>query len=325
MPQQADDESPDDKSRYDKSPGDQGSYRQGSYGRSPDGQGSYGQPSVEREAAAGRDVDRHDAATVGTRRAAALSARSQRGGAGRGRWSARFVRVIEGFGHGDRLTRGRAYANGGNVLGYSIRAGEVAASVQGTWEKPYSVTLRIAVYSSEQWARVERELVAGGYISELLGGRMPERIDQVFADAELNLFPVRREFRSDCTCPDKQNPCKHIAAACYVLAEHFDGDPFALLAWRGRDRAALTRRLEALRDDEAWRASAHEPQDPPLSAVIDGFWHAPAALPEPLAPRQDTAAAAILDRLGPLGRRLRGEDLRDLLRPAYQAMRRARG
>lgn len=295
----------------------------GEANRNADGRGAADQGSIGRDRA-GRNAARQPTTTVGARRAAAVAARPQRGASGHSRWSARFVRVIEGFGHGDRLTRGRVYAYGGNVLGYSIRAGEVAASVQGTGEKPYSVTLRIAVYSPEQWARVERELVAGGYISELLAGRMPERIDQVFADAELNLFPVRREFRSDCTCPDKQNPCKHIAAACYVLAGHFDDDPFALLAWRGRDRAALTRRLEALRDDEAWRAAAHEPQDPPLSALIEGFWHSPAALPEPLAPRHDTPAAAILDRLGPLGRRLRGEDLRDLLRPAYQAMRRAR-
>jgi uncharacterized Zn finger protein len=262
----------------------------------------------------------------GTRRAAGLAARSQRGAGGEPRWSKRFVAVIEGFGHGDRLTRGRAYASGGNVLGFSIRPGEVAASVQGTWEKPYSVTLRIEVYSPEQWARVERELVeSAGYIRELLEGRMPERIDRVFTAAGLTLFPVRREFRSDCTCPDKQNPCKHIAAACYVLAQHLDDDPFALFAWRGRDRAVLMRRLEALRDDEAWQQAADEPQDIALAALTADFWRAPAALPEPLAPRPGVPSGAILDRLGPLGRRLRGADLRDLLRPAYTAMRDGKG
>lgn len=267
----------------------------------------------------------YGSAATGARRAAGLAARPQRG-AGEIRWSKRFVAVIEGFGHGDRLTRGRAYAGGGNVLGFSIRPGEVAASVQGTWEKPYSVTLRIEVYSAEQWARVERELADNPlYIRELLEGRMPERIDRLFTAAGLTLFPVRREFRSDCTCPDKQNPCKHIAAACYVLARHFDDDPFALLAWRGRDRAVLTRRLEALRDDEAWQQAADEPQDTPLADLAAAYWRSPAALPEPLAPRPGAPAGAILDRLGPMARRLRGEDVRDLLRPAYVAMRDGRG
>ena len=256
------------------------------------------------------------------RRAAGIAARSQRGPLGESWWSKRFVAVIEGFGHGARLTRGRAYARSGQVLDLSIRPGEVAASVQGTRDKPYSVTLRIDVYSAEQWARVERVLVeSAGYTAELLDGRMPERIDRVFSAAGLTLFPVRREFRTDCTCPDWENPCKHVSAACYILAEHFDRDPFALLAWRGRDRAVLLRRLEALRDDEAWQEAEEEPQDAPLAQFVHDYWRADAALPEPLAPRPDAPAGAILDRLGPIGVQLRGRDLRDLLRPAYRAMR----
>ncbi len=256
------------------------------------------------------------------RRAAGIAARSARAASGEGWWSKRFVAVIEGFGHGARLTRGRAYARGGNVLDLSVRPGEVAASVQGTRDKPYSVLLRIDVYSPEQWARVERVLVeTPGYIADLLDGRMPERIDRVFAAAGLTLFPVRREFRTDCTCPDWENPCKHVSAACYVLAEHLDGDPFALLAWRGRDRAALMRRLESLRDDEAWQEAEEEPQDAPLARLLGEYWGSDAALPEPLAVRHDAPAGAILDRLGPIGRQLRGRDLRDLLRPAYRAMR----
>jgi uncharacterized Zn finger protein len=262
---------------------------------------------------------------TGTRRAAGIVARSQRGPLGESWWSKRFVAVIEGFGHGARLTRGRGYARSGQVLDLSIRRGEVAASVQGTREKPYSVTLRIDVYTPEQWARVERAMIESpGYMAELLEGRMPERIDRVFAAAGLTLFPVRREFRTDCTCPDWENPCKHVAAACYILAEHFDRDPFALLTWRGRDRAALLRRLEALRDDEAWQQAEQEPQDAPLARFADAYWQAEAALPEPLAARPDSPAGAILDRLGPVGAQLRGRDLRDLLRPAYRAMRAGR-
>jgi uncharacterized Zn finger protein len=198
----------------------------------------------------------------------------------------------------------------------------VAASVQGTREKPYSVTLQIDVYSPEQWARVERALAeSAGYAADLLDGRMPERIDRVFAAAGLTLFPVRREFRTDCTCPDWENPCKHVAAACYILAEHFDRDPFELLAWRGRDRAAVMRRLEALRDEEAWQEAEQEPADSALADLADAYWSASAPLPEPLAVPADAPVGAILDRLGPVGRNLRGRDLRDLLRPAYRAMR----
>jgi uncharacterized Zn finger protein len=288
-----------------------------------------GHPAESRRGTGDGRADQGTYPAARPRRAAGISARAQRGAASDGTWwSRRFVAVIEGFGHGARITRGRSYARAGNVLDVSIRPGEVAASVQGTRAKPYSVTLRIDVYSAEQWARVERELLeSAGYITQMLDGRVPERIDRVFAGAGLTLFPVRREFRTDCTCPDWENPCKHVAATCYVLAEYFDRDPFLLLAWRGRDRAALTRRLEALRDDDAWQEGEDEPQDVPLSALIaaDAFWRSPGELPEPLAPKPDAPAGAILDRLGPVGRTLGGSDLRDLLRPAYQAMRGGRG
>ena len=74
---------------------------------------------------------------------------------------------------------------------------------------------------------------------------MPAEIEQVFADAGTPLFPaLGRDLTMDCNCPDRAVPCKHLAAVCYVLAEAFDDDPFAMLAWRGRTRAEL---LAALR------------------------------------------------------------------------------
>jgi uncharacterized Zn finger protein len=38
-------------------------------------------------------------------------------------------------------------------------------------------------------------------------------------------------------------PCKHLAATFYLLAEAFDDDPFAILAWRGRERQDLLANL----------------------------------------------------------------------------------
>jgi uncharacterized Zn finger protein len=258
-----------------------------------------------------------------------ITARSKRGPIGGTWWSKRFIAVLEGMGHGPRMSRGRGYARSGNVLDLSVRPGEVAASVQGTRPNPYSVLLNIDVYLPEQWTRVERALAASAeYAAVLLDGRMPERIEEVFHSCGLNFFPVRREFRTECSCPDSQRPCKHVAAACYILAERFDEDPFAMTAWRGRDRAVLLRRIEELRDEEAWQEADGSPQDPALSDLVDRYWECATALPAPLpaAPphsAQDGApppVGAILDRLGPVGIEVDGRDVRDLLRPAYQAL-----
>ena len=50
-----------------------------------------------------------------------------------------------------------------------------------------------------------------------------------------------------CSCPDWQVPCKHLAATFYLLAEAFDADPFQILHWRGRDKQTLLARLRARR------------------------------------------------------------------------------
>jgi len=230
--------------------------------------------------------------------------------------------------------------------------------VQGSRRRPYSVTIEIDVLQPEQWLRVERRLAERvDLLSALLSGQMPEHIEDAFHDTGLTLFPTRREFVADCTCPDMANPCKHIAATCYVLADRLDEDPFELLAWRGRRRADLLRRIESLRDAQAWEQAetATEPDEVPLAEALDAFWDCPQPLPELPKARQDARPGAILDRLGPLGVGLSGEgarrgraarpeppelsgltgataapavparpatDLTDLLRPAYEALAR---
>jgi uncharacterized Zn finger protein len=78
---------------------------------------------------------------------------------------------------------------------------------------------------------------------------MPVEIEQVFADCGAPLFPEpARDLTMSCNCPDWSVPCKHLAAVCYVLAEAFDDDPFAMLAVRGKERDSL---LAALRGKTA--------------------------------------------------------------------------
>ena len=240
---------------------------------------------------------------------------------GRGPWAQRFITLLEGF-NGPRLARGLEYWRGGRVLDLSVRRGEVAASVQGSREKPYSVTLGITPYDTDQWGRVEQALAENTEAADqLLDGRLPDGIGAVFASCGLALLPTRREFTAECTCPDRAEPCKHTAAACYALAGRFDQDPFTLPAWRGRTRVELLRRIEALRDDALWHPQA-DPAQPPLAELLDRYWGCPGELPAPLPPGPEQPPGAALDRLGPVGEQLRGRDLAELLRPAYEAMSR---
>ena len=167
-----------------------------------------------------------------------LKARSTRGAIGQTWWSERFIEVLEDIGIGNRLQRGRSYARKGQVISMEVDPGSVTALVQGSRPRPYRVRIGIAAFDKTEWAQVEGALSTDAwYTATMLAGEMPDDIEDVFAGVGLSLFPAQaRELSLDCSCPDRAVPCKHLAATFYLLAESFDEDPFAILAWRGRER-----------------------------------------------------------------------------------------
>ena len=187
-----------------------------------------------------------------------IRAKSQRGAIGEQWWSRRFVEVLESFGMSGRLARGRNYARRGQVLAFELTQGRVAAQVQGSRPAPYQVRIGVLPLTTAQWRRVEEAL--GGqalFRAKLLAGEMPREIEEVFAACGTPLFPrSARDLDLFCSCPDWGVPCKHLAAVCYVLAERFDDDPFAMLAWRGRGRDELLAALRRRPAGAARRAAA---------------------------------------------------------------------
>jgi uncharacterized Zn finger protein len=248
-----------------------------------------------------------------------LKARSQRGAIGQSWWSGRFVEVLERIGVGGRLQRGRNYARRGQVLSLAVEPGIVAAQVQGSRARPYRVRVNITAYGKAEWSQLERALAGDAwYTARLLAGEMPEDIEDVFADQGMPLFPrSAAELSMDCSCPDHEVPCKHIAAVFYLLAEAFDEDPFTILAWRGRERDVLLANVGAARADGPPAADLADHAAPPLEASLDSFFALQAALPatSPAAAPSTT----LLDQLPPIGT-VRGRALADLLRPAYLAL-----
>ncbi|WP_156758264.1 SWIM zinc finger family protein [Actinokineospora pegani] len=249
-----------------------------------------------------------------------VRARSQRGEIARTWWSRRFLSVLESLGLAGRLDRGRRYARQGQVLSMNLSTSIVVAQVQGSRPEAYRVRIGMRAFTPEQWAEVEKALAGQAlFLAKLLAGEMPEDIEAVFAQVGLTLFPNDvRDLSMDCSCPDWQVPCKHLAAATYLLAESFDADPFEFLAWRGRRRGELLDNLRALRDQAP--ATPQDELERPLSALVDEFWGAPATAPPPPAPALATAPDAVLDQVDALPVTARGRPFVDWLRPAYRAM-----
>lgn len=250
-----------------------------------------------------------------------LKARSTRGAIALTWWSERFVDVLESIGVGGRLERGRSYARKGQVVDLTIDAGTVTARVPGSRARPYRVRIGLAAFGKAEWTKVTQVLADDAwYAARLLSGDMPDDIEDVFASVGLSLFPSSpRELSMDCTCPDWEVPCKHLAAVFYLLAESFDADPFGIFAWRGRDRQDLLDALSALRTGSV-PADRGDREDAamPLSACLDAYFIAPAELAQHVV--ASAPSDAVLDQVPTVDIAARGTSLIDLLRPVYLAL-----
>ena len=231
-----------------------------------------------------------------------IKAQSKRGSFGETWWAKRWIAVIESFDVGARLQRGRSYARRGQVLSIDVTAGTVKAKVQGSQSKPYAVTIKLARLTDAEWAKVTTALAGQAvFAAKLLAGEMPAEVEQVARDAGVSLFPTKaNDLETDCSCPDWSNPCKHVAAVYYLLAETFDRDPFLLFRLRGLEREALFTRLNAATPTPA-DAGPEAPVPEPLSADPRTFWSGgkvPADLLSDL--NLPPVAAALPRRLGPV-------------------------
>ncbi|HZO75598.1 MAG TPA: SWIM zinc finger family protein [Ktedonobacteraceae bacterium] len=263
-----------------------------------------------------------------------LKTKSERGAIGETWWSKRWLHTLEAFGMGARLTRGRSYARQGQVLSIKVEAGLVKAQVQGSSRQPYKITIRLQPLSDRDWEQVTEALASQAiFAAQLLAGEMPRDIEQAFATVNLSLFPTMMEdLQTNCSCPDWANPCKHIAAVYYILAEQFDVDPFLLFKLRGRTKEAM---IEALRKKRVAALPAEASSAPEATSADNAsddssllledfantFWQAGEELETFVVnPTQPEVDKAVLKRLGDAPFSVGKKNLRVLLAQAYDAV-----
>ncbi len=191
--------------------------------------------------------------------AGGIRARSERGDFGRNWWARRWITAMEQLVSGPRLMRGQYYAREGQVLSIEETKDGITALVQGSRSRPYKVTMHLTPLSQRQWNKVLDVLSDQAiFAAQLLAGEMPANIEEAFAAAGVSLFPQSSyDLTTECTCPDKANPCKHVAATHYILGERFDEDPFLLFRMRGRTQEQI---LMALRQRRTGTSAQGAPE-----------------------------------------------------------------
>jgi uncharacterized Zn finger protein len=127
--------------------------------------------------------------------------------------------------YSNRIGRGRSYVRHGAVLDLQISAGQVKSQVQGSRAKPYTVTIKIKAITKKIWKNM-KVACAGKLDSlpELLRGKFPKALGEVFTAQGRGLFPSPQEIGFDCSCPDWAYMCKHVAATLYGIGTRLDDD-----------------------------------------------------------------------------------------------------
>jgi len=166
-------------------------------------------------------------------------------------WVDQWMELINSYRFKKRLERAWSYAREGNVTSIRFEGRRVHARVQGTDDEPYKVKLWLDVLNDDDWGYVLEALAQKArWSAQLLSGTMPVDIERAFAASGRRLFPFKlQEVRSECSCPDKANPCKHISAIYFLMGDQFREDPFVLFQLRGRNRNKLLADLAKVRQE----------------------------------------------------------------------------
>jgi uncharacterized Zn finger protein len=152
--------------------------------------------------------------------------------------------------YANRIERGRSYVRHGAVLDLQISHGQINALVQGSRRSPYNVVIKIKPISGSIWKQIkaacEGQLAS---LQELLDGRFPKGLAELFTAKGSGLFPSPKEIDFHCSCPDWAYMCKHVAATLYGTGTRLDEDPGLFFVLRKAKMEDLV--TQAIRDISA--------------------------------------------------------------------------
>lgn len=161
-------------------------------------------------------------------------------------WGKKWIENMLQYGRFYRMKRGIKYTQENRVSNLIIKEGKIFAQCQGTAPTPYRIKIRFKPIPDEKWGKVVKKLSKKcQYEAQLLSGIMPQQINQLFLSEDVPLFPEKTpQLNAECTCPDPEIPCKHIAAVILSVAQLFDYDPFLLVKLRGKTEQELLELIE---------------------------------------------------------------------------------
>lgn len=142
-------------------------------------------------------------------------------------WGKSWNKNLESYAdYANRIARGRSYVKNGAVLDLKITGGNISALVQGSGSKPYKVDISIKALPKNIWEDIVNQCLGKiESIEELIEGKFPKALADLFTVKGKGLFPSPNEIDLSCNCPDYATMCKHVAAVLYGVGARLDDEP----------------------------------------------------------------------------------------------------
>ncbi len=167
-------------------------------------------------------------------------------------WGQAWNRNLERYAdYAYRISRGRSYVRHGAVLDLEIRGGQIRALVQGSQTKPYEIKIVIDPLAATTWEGVTRTCEGAiNSLGELLEGKFPKPLGELFTAEGTGLFPTPGEIHLQCSCPDWANLCKHASAVLYGVGVRLDASPGLFFELRAVPVEHLVSRIVSEKSDK---------------------------------------------------------------------------
>lgn len=184
-------------------------------------------------------------------------------------WGEEFVAALEGFIDSGRLQRGRAYRTDSRILAFEHQGSKVSATIRGninpyfgvTKEPRYKIKLDFKPIAKTKWKKIIQSICENaGWLSKLMLNEIPHDLNLAF-DKDSLLPKSYQDVDATCSCPDYENPCKHIAGVYYKIANILDSNPMLLFSLKGFEPEALHKELKKTELGQAFAEHLTMPED----------------------------------------------------------------
>ncbi len=179
-------------------------------------------------------------------------------------WGEHWLKALSKVDYSNRLPRGATYARTGKVKSLVINGNKMSAKVAGSRRTPYTVSLTVPKFSATQKSALFRSIADRPLLlAKLLNRELDAELLPLAQSLGLQVFPnAWDDLHMHCSCPDWAVPCKHLAAAIYMLSREIDNDPFLIFAMHDADL------LEGLKKFGVTIAKDEVQQVPTLDALV---------------------------------------------------------